>query len=340
MELGDVQAAGRAGRCRRLRRRRRVGAAAVGGRFLAQLQLRARLLLLLLEELVELLARGEPVLVVADEDVVDRQLAGDRVLPRGVGAEADAAALQGHQRFLQGGQRAAEPLHLGALDAAAVARLEDRVLQARLEELGVHLLFGLHVVGLLLVRDLEQRRLGHVDVPAADQVVHLPVEEGQQQRADVRAVDVGVGHDDDLAVAALGEIDLLADARADGGDDAADFLVGQHLVLAGLVGVDDLAAQGEDGLELAVAAALGAAAGRIALDEVQLAAIDDLAGAVAELAGQAAAGQGALALAEEGLGLAGRLAGLGRQHRLGDHLLGRLGMLFEVLAPGSRPRPS
>ena len=121
-----------------------------------------------------------------------------------MGAEADAAALQGHERILQGGKRAAEPLHLGAGDRAAAAGLEDGVFQPRLEQLGVHLRLGLHVVGLLLVRDLEQRRLGHVDVPAADQVVHLPVEEGQQQRADVRAVDVGIGHDDHFAVAALG----------------------------------------------------------------------------------------------------------------------------------------
>ena len=147
----------------------------------------------------------------------------------------------------------------------------------------------------------------------------------------MRAVDVGIGHDDHLAVAAFGEIDLLADAAADGRDHAADFLVGQHLVFARFVGVDDLAAQGEDGLELAVAAALGAAAGRIALDQVKFAALDDLARAVAELAGQPAAGQDALAVAQEGLGLAGRLAGLGRQHRLGDHQLGRLGMLLEVL---------
>ena len=94
------------------------------------------------------------------------------------------------------------------------AGLEHGVLQAGVEQLGLHLLFGLHVVGFLLVADAEQRRLGDVDVPAADQVVHLPIEEGQQQRADVGAVDVGVGHDDDLAVAALGEVDFLADAAS------------------------------------------------------------------------------------------------------------------------------
>ena len=194
-------------------------------------------------------------------------------------------------------------------DRAAVARLEDGVGQAGVEQLGLHLLFGLHVVGFLLVPHAEQRRLGHVDVAAFDQVVHLAVEEGQQQRADVRAVDVGVGHDDDLAVAALGEVHFLADARADGRDHAADFFVGQHFVFARLVGVDDLAAQREDGLVLADAAAFGAAAGRIALDQVQLALVDVAAGAVAELAGQAAAARARLCARGPVAGPCGRFRG-------------------------------
>src|SRR6185312_9813169 len=44
---------------------------------------------------------------------------------------------------------------------------------------------------------LVERRLRDVDVPALDELRHLPIEKRQQQRADVRAVDVRVGHDDD-----------------------------------------------------------------------------------------------------------------------------------------------
>jgi hypothetical protein len=40
-------------------------------------------------------------------------------------------------------------------------------------------------------------------VALVDQLRHLPVEEREQQRADVGAVDVGVRHDDDLVVAQL-----------------------------------------------------------------------------------------------------------------------------------------
>ena len=58
--------------------------------------------------------------------------------------------------------------------------------------------------------DLVERRLGDEEVPVLDQLRHLPVEEGQQQGADVGAVDVGVGHDHDLVIAQLLEVELLA----------------------------------------------------------------------------------------------------------------------------------
>ncbi len=59
---------------------------------------------------------------------------------------------------------------LGAFELAAVAGLEGRVAEAELQELLVHLLFGLDVVGVFLAADAEQRRLGDVDVAADDQL--------------------------------------------------------------------------------------------------------------------------------------------------------------------------
>ncbi len=58
---------------------------------------------------------------------------------------------------------------------------------------------------------------------------------------------------------------------ADRGDDRPDFLVRQDLVDARLLDVDDLAAERQNGLEFAVASLLGRTAGRVALDEVELA---------------------------------------------------------------------
>ena len=84
------------------------------------------------------------------------------------------------------------------------------------------------------------------------------------------AVDVGIGQDDDLAVAQPGDVLGVADVDADGGDEIADFLVVEELLDAGLFDVEHLAAQGQNGLQGAVAAVVGGAAGTAALDEEQL----------------------------------------------------------------------
>ena len=85
------------------------------------------------------------------------------------------------------------------------------------------------------------------------------------------AVDVGVAHQDDLVVADLGDVELLADAGADGRDQRLDLVVLEHLVDAGPLDVEDLAADGQDRLGARVAGLGGRAAGGVALDDEQLA---------------------------------------------------------------------
>ena len=115
-----------------------------------------------------------------------------------------------------------------------IAGIEHRIAQAEIQQLRLHFLFGLHVVGFLALAHAKQWRLSDIHVPAGDQVVHLAVEEREQQRANMRAIDVGVGHDDHAAVAPLDDVLLGANAGADGGDHAANFFVGQHFVFAAL----------------------------------------------------------------------------------------------------------
>ena len=68
-------------------------------------------------------------------------------------------------------------------------------------------------------------RAGNIDVAGIDQRTHVLVEERQQQDADMRTVDVCIGHDDDLVVARLGDVKVAAvasarrDAAADRGDE-------------------------------------------------------------------------------------------------------------------------
>ena len=124
---------------------------------------------------------------------------------------------------------------------------------------------------------------------ALDQLRHVPEKEGEKKRADVRSVDVGIGHQDELAVAKLGDVEVvLADAAAERRDHGADLLVAEHLVVACFFDVEDLALERKDGLEFAVTPLLGGAAGGLALDKVELAPVGLALGAVGELAGQTA----------------------------------------------------
>src|SRR3712207_7237966 len=62
-----------------------------------------------------------------------------------------------------------------------------------------------------LFRSLVQRRLGDVDEPRLHQSPQEPEQEGQQQGPDVGAVDVGVGHDHDLVVPGLSEVEVRSE---------------------------------------------------------------------------------------------------------------------------------
>ncbi len=115
-----------------------------------------------------------------------------------------------------------------------------------------------------------QRRLGDVHVAGLDQRLHLAEQQRQHERPDVGAVDVGVGQHDHLVVARLVDVELVAHAGADRGDQRLDLGVREDLVDPALLDVEDLAAQRQDRLGVAVTALLGRAAGRVALDHEQL----------------------------------------------------------------------
>src|SRR3990172_3052879 len=196
-------------------------------------------------------------------------------------------------------------------------------------DVGVLLLIVVQPAGLLAVLDAVQRRLGDVEVAAVDQVAHVAEEEGEVEGADVGAVHVGVGHDNDAVVAELGGVELLAEAGAEGGDHRPYRLVGEHLVWAGLLDVEDLAEEREDRLEAAVAALLGGAAGGVALDDEQLAHLGVALGAIGELAGEDAVVEDAL-LDDEVAGLAGGVAGAGGGEALLDDAAAVGWVLLEV----------
>ena len=138
----------------------------------------------------------------------------------------------------------------------------------------------------------------------------------------MRAVHIGIGHDEDLMVADFANIKLVADAGAQRGHDGHQLVVAVDTVRAGLFYVQHLAPQRQDGLNVGVTAHLGRAACRIALHDEQFGLGGVFFVAVGQLAGHTVGFQRALAAYQ----LAGLLGGgtgagsLGRffQNRLRD----------------------
>ena len=130
----------------------------------------------------------------------------------------------------------------------------------------------LEVIFLFALLDLVQRRLRDVDVSALDQVEHLPIEKSQQERADMRSIDVGVGHDDDAVITQLVRVVLvLAETCSQRRDQRQNFLRADQLFEARPFNVQDLAPQRQDRLKLPIAPLLGRSTRGITLDEIDFA---------------------------------------------------------------------
>ena len=159
---------------------------------------------------------------------------------------------------------------LVALDAFALGQLASVGLA--FGEHAVAFGVGVHeVVRALGPLEAVQRRHGHVHVAGGDHRTHVAEEQRQVQGCDMRAVHICIGHDDDLVVAHLVEVEVLAVAAADGGDQRFDGVRLNHAVQACALGVEDLASQRQDGLRDRVASLDGGAACGITLHDEQLA---------------------------------------------------------------------
>src|SRR5829696_1304071 len=99
-------------------------------------------------------------------------------------------------------------------------------------------------------------------------------------------IDVCVGHDDDLVVAGLLDVEGLPHTCAYGGDHGLYLDVGEDLIHVGLLDVEDLAPQRQYGLKVPLPSLLGAAPRRITLDDVELAPGRVLGSTIGELARQ------------------------------------------------------
>src|ERR1700681_4451607 len=141
----------------------------------------------------------------------------------------------------------------------------------------------------LAALDAIQRRLRNVDVTAIDEFLHVAEEKRQQQRADVTAIDVRIGHKNYFVIAEFTGVEIVfADAGTQRGDDGANFFVAKHLVVARFFYVENFSFERKDRLIFAVAAHFRGAARRFALDDEKFAASRIAFLAIGELAGQPA----------------------------------------------------
>ena len=111
------------------------------------------------------------------------------------------------------------------LAGAFLSRRQDElgILDADIDQVVLECAFVFEVGLGLPLRDLVEWRLGDIEVALLDQLRHLPVEEREQQRTNVGAVNIGIGHDDDAVIAQLFDVEVIAaDAGAECGDERAD----------------------------------------------------------------------------------------------------------------------
>ena len=203
--------------------------------------------------------------------------------------------------------------------------------QGGLGQVGFLRLFILQVLFLLAALDLVQGRHGNEHVATIDDFTHLPEQEGQQQGTNVRAVYVGVRHDNDGVVTQFVRVEFFPpDTATEGGNQCAHFGRRQHLVETGFLYVQDLTLQGQDGLGFPVTTLLGTTTRRITLHDEQFRQGRVFFLAVSQLAGQAGDIQRTLA-AGHIPGFTGGFTGTGRFDHLVDDHLGFVRFFLQVI---------
>lgn len=114
-----------------------------------------------------------------------------------------------------------------------------------------------------------QRRHGRIHVTVLDERPHVTVEQGEQQNADVRAIDICIGHHNDLVVTCLLDVEARSGASADHLNDRRAFLVRQHLRQRRLLHVENFTSNRQQRLETGITRGFGGAKCGIALHDEQ-----------------------------------------------------------------------
>ncbi len=131
------------------------------------------------------------------------------------------------------------------------------------------ILLPVHIVEafLFLFPDLNpiQGRLGQIDVPLFNQFRHVAVKKGEQQGGYVKAINICITIDKDLAVAQPAVVELVTEPCSYATAKILYLLIFSYLVSTGLLHIEDLASQRQNCLIAAISCLFAGAASRIAL---------------------------------------------------------------------------
>ena len=103
---------------------------------------------------------------------------------------------------------------------------------------------GVDVADFLFLLYSVERRLSYINAAVFDERSQVSEDECQQQRSNVAAVYVGIGHDDDFAVTTL--LDIFhngAGWNADRFENVRDFRIVENLDQLGFLNVQDFSTQ-------------------------------------------------------------------------------------------------
>ena len=132
-----------------------------------------------------------------------------------------------------------------------------------------------------------QRRTCNIDVATLHKFALIAVEEGENQRSDVSAIHISIGHDHDTVIAKIADIKFFAlNAQTESRNQGLNLSIFVDLGVIRLLNVENLAPQGKNRLIAAIAALFGRATSRITLNDVDLRFRGITGAAIGELAGK------------------------------------------------------
>ena len=123
---------------------------------------------------------------------------------------------------------------------------------------------------LLVLLQLIQRRLCKIYISLFDQIRHETIQECQKKCTDVRSIDIGIGHDNDLVISQLTDIKIFVDSRSKCCDHCLNLSISVNLIKTCFLYVQNLTTKWQDCLSCTVSGCLCRTAGGISLDDIDL----------------------------------------------------------------------